>query len=127
MPHTPFGSFRLLRTSEINGIIPLERRLNVKILALAIASLLLSIWYLANPGNASAVNNCLSSGRQVYDDTNGSVVYYGTWTHYSNAATKYCGGTVSYSSTYGDYVNLTFTGSRITVLFTMAYNRSTNV
>ncbi|GAB4579289.1 MAG: hypothetical protein Fur0022_20270 [Anaerolineales bacterium] len=61
----------------------------------------------------------------TYDNPpSGPINYMGTWGHASNNQNAYL-GTLSWTSVMNDSVSFTFTGERITRLYSMAVNRGT--
>ncbi len=58
----------------------------------------------------------------TYDDTAAAVAYSGSWTRSSSFPKAYA-STLAWANVAGATARLTFTGSRITTRFTMAYNR----
>lgn len=71
---------------------------------------------------ATAYNNINPVGAGTYDNTSSSVVYNGSWTSGTNFPRAH-NGTVIWSNTGAATAQLTFTGSRITRRYTMAFNR----
>ncbi|MFZ5818725.1 MAG: M4 family metallopeptidase, partial [Chloroflexota bacterium] len=60
-------------------------------------------------------------GPGTYDDTDSAWVYSGTWTAYSGSGPY--NSTLHYTSTVGDYAEITFTGTKVTLTYTQNPNR----
>jgi hypothetical protein len=63
----------------------------------------------------------------TYDDVNGALTYWGSWTHNSTTVPKAWKQTLSWTNTTNDYVSLTANPTNsITRLYTMAPNRGSS-
>src|SRR5437667_11807389 len=91
-----------------------------------LAALTVGILLSLGSGIARADNNCLYLGAITYDDGDSAIHYANSW--YPYPYTKTCNSSLHYTNVVGASASLNFTGSRITLLYSMAWNRgSTNV